>query len=315
MVEDIIIIGSGPAGLTAALYTAREVFNPLVISGMAAGGQLLLTNEVENYPGFPDGVLGPELMDMMRKQAGRFGARFVDGDATAADFKSRPYKVSVGSQTFEANCVIVATGASANWLGIESERKFIGKGVSSCATCDAPFFKDKSVIVVGGGDTAMEDSIFLTKFASSVTIVHRRDQFRASNIMQERAKSNPKIKFIWNSIVEEIKGAAKVSAVKLRNLVTNEVTEMPIDGVFVAIGYSPNTAIFKDQLELDGKGYIVTRDEVETGLEGVYVAGDVADFKYRQAITASGSGAKAALHAREYILKMRYEQSKGKPQA
>ena len=315
MVEDIIIIGSGPAGLTAALYTAREAFNPLVISGMAAGGQLLLTNEVENYPGFPDGVLGPELMDMMRKQAGRFRARFVDGDATAVDFKSRPYKVSVGSQTFEANCVIVATGASANWLGIESERKFIGKGVSSCATCDAPFFKDKNVIVVGGGDTAMEDSIFLTKFASSVTIVHRRDQFRASNIMQERAKSNPKIKFIWNSIVEEIKGAAKVSAVKLRNLVTNEVTEMSIDGVFVAIGYSPNTAIFKDQLELDGKGYIVTRDEVETGLEGVYVAGDVADFKYRQAVTASGSGAKAALHAREYILKMRYEQSKGKPQA
>lgn len=702
MVEDIIIIGSGPAGLTAALYTAREDFKPLVISGMAAGGQLLLTNEVENYPGFPEGVLGPELMDMMRKQASRFGARFVDGDATAVDFKNKPYRVSVGSQTFEANCVIVATGASAKWLGIESEKKFIGRGVSSCATCmpphslvvsnpsiheietikvgqkvltndgtfrviedvtskrysgnlitikarffrseliqltpnhpvlivklrrgvgvnyhkfewskpmwrdagkliegdillypiprqehgktidisselgleksmygevmlktethtshrlpnlinvdedfallagyyladgyahsrgvsfafnykeqeyandcariiknlfglesemhreksvlkvtayskilsmlfeklfgkyshekilpdyfvllnsslqkelikgfwrgdgsirtkdfvltsssrvlieqlkiillrlnilptvekrkfktlehsviegrnvrfkhdvyqiivggpsikemcevlnvthpiaakrkhfnahgwirgdfaylpiksiskepytgpvynlavkdnntyvttsgivhncDAPFFKDKNVIVVGGGDTAMEDSIFLTKFASSVTIVHRRDQLRASNIMQERAKSNPKIKFIWNSLIEEVKGDTKVSGVKLRNIVTNETTEMPIDGVFVAIGYSPNTTIFKGQLPLDARGYITAKDEVETGIEGVYVAGDVSDFKYRQAVTAAGSGAKAALLAREYILKMKYEQT------
>lgn len=310
MVEDIIILGSGPAGLTAALYTAREAFNPLVISGMAAGGQLILTTEVENYPGFPDGVYGPELMDMMRKQASKFGARFVDGDATAADFKSKPYKISVGSQVFEANCVIVATGASAKWLGIESEKKFIGKGVSSCATCDAPFFKDKDVIVVGGGDTAMEDSIFLTKFASSVTVVHRRDKLRASKIMQERASSNPKIKFVWNSVIEEITGDAKVKGAKLRNIVTNELTEMPISGVFVAIGYSPNTAIFSGQLPLDAKGYIIVNDDVKTGIDGVYVAGDVTDFKYRQAVTAAGSGAKAALLAREYILKMKYEQSK-----
>ncbi len=315
MVEDIIILGSGPAGLSAALYAAREEFNPLVITGTTAGGQLLLTNIVENYPGFPDGVLGSELIDLMRKQASKFGARFVDGDATAADFKSRPFKVYAGSQMFEANCVIIATGASAKWLGLESEKKFIGRGVSSCATCDAPFFKNKNVIVVGGGDTAMEDAIFLTKFAASVTVVHRRDQLRASKIMQERAMSNSKIKFIWNTAVEEILGDTKVKGVRLRNVVTNELTEMPIDGVFVAIGYAPNSAIFKDQLQLDERGYIITKDEVETEIEGVYVAGDVADPRYRQAITAAASGVKAALTAREYLIRMKYEQSKSGSQA
>jgi thioredoxin reductase (NADPH) len=309
MVEDLIIIGSGPAGLSAAIYTAREDFKPIVVSGMNAGGQLLLTTSVENFPGFPDGVYGSELIDLMRKQAEKFGARFVDGDVTNVDFKSRPFKVYVGNNLYEANSVIVATGASAKWLGIESEKRFIGKGVSSCATCDAPFFKNKNVIVVGGGDTALEDAIFLTKFASSVSIVHRRDSLRASKIMQERAASNEKIKFIWNTVVEEIEGDAKVTGVKLRNIATNEVSEIVIDGVFVAIGYSPNTSIFKDQLKLDEQGYIITIDEVKTDIEGIYVAGDVADRYYRQAITAAAAGVKAALHAREYLGQLKYRKS------
>ncbi|MEM0124108.1 MAG: thioredoxin-disulfide reductase [Candidatus Micrarchaeaceae archaeon] len=310
MVEDLVIIGSGPAGLTAALYGARDGFKPLVISGTSAGGQLLLTTTVENFPGFPDGIYGSEIIDRMRKQAEKFGARFVDGDATAVDFSSKPLKVFVGSDVYEAFSVIVATGASARWLGIPSEKKFIGKGVSSCATCDAAFFKNKDVIVVGGGDTAMEDSIFLTNFVNSVTVVHRRDRLRASQIMQERAFANSKIKFIWNSVVEEILGDAKVSGVKLRNVITNEITEMKVDGVFVAVGYEPNTAIFKGQLKLDEQGYIVADEEVKTDVEGVFVAGDVADKFYRQAITAAGSGAKAALKAREFLLKLKYEQSK-----
>jgi thioredoxin reductase (NADPH) len=309
VVEDLIIIGSGPAGLSAAIYTAREDFKPIVVSGTNAGGQLLLTTSVENFPGFPDGVYGSELIDLMRKQAEKFGARFVDGDVTNVDFKSRPFKVYVGNTLYEANSVIVATGASAKWLGIESEKRFIGKGVSSCATCDAPFFKNKNVIVVGGGDTALEDAIFLTKFASSVSIVHRRDSLRASKIMQERAASNEKIKFIWNTVVEEIEGDAKVTGVKLRNVATNEVSEIPIDGVFVAIGYSPNTSIFKDQLKLDEQGYIITIDEVKTDIEGIYVAGDVADRYYRQAATAAAAGVKAALHVREYLGQLKYKKS------
>ncbi|MFP3278775.1 MAG: thioredoxin-disulfide reductase [Candidatus Micrarchaeota archaeon] len=308
--EDLIIIGSGPAGLSAAIYAGRDNIKTLVITGTTAGGQLLLTTTVENFPGFPDGVEGAELIDLMRKQAEKFGARFVDGDVTKVDFSSRPFKVWVGSEEYEANSIIIATGASAKWLGLESEKKFIGRGVSSCATCDGAFFKGKNVIVVGGGDTALEDALFLTRFANSVTVVHRRDQLRASKIMQERAFSNPKIKFIWNTVVEEIKGDAKVNGVKLRNVVTNEVTEMPIDGVFIAIGNQPNTKPFEGQIQLDERGYIVTHDVVFTNVEGVFAAGDVADPFYQQAITAAGTGVMAALRVREYLNKIKYEASK-----
>ncbi len=301
MVENIIILGGGPAGLTAALYAARDGFNPLVISGVNAGGQLLLTTTVDNFPGFTDGVQGPELMDKLKRQAEKFGTRFEQADVTEIDFSSSPYKVKVGSQEYEGRSIIIATGASAKWLGIESESKFIGRGVSSCATCDAPFFKGKNVIVVGGGDTAMEDSVFLTRFANSVTIVHRRDAFRASKIMQDKALSNPKIKVIWNSTVEEIMGDKRVTGVKIKNIVTNGTTEMQIDGVFVAVGYKPNTDFLNGKLPLDAKGYIITKDEVKTELPGIFVAGDVADHVYRQAITAAGSGAKAALEARTYL--------------
>ncbi len=307
MVEDVIIIGAGPAGLTAALYTAREDFRPLVITGISAGGQLILTTDVENYPAFPDGVGGSELVDMMRKQAEKFGARFIGEDVAEVDLSSRPFKVKTATQSLEANSIIIATGASARWLGIPSEQKFIGRGVSSCATCDAPFYKGKDVIVVGGGDTAMEDSLFLTKFVNSVTIVHRRDQFRASNIMQERVKSNPKIKIVWNSVVYEITGDAKVSGVKLKNVNTNEVTEMQVGGVFVAVGYQPNTKFLNGKLELDKAGYLVAKDEVKTAIDGVFVAGDVADHIYRQAVTAAGSGAKAALEVRAYLQNLKYE--------
>ena len=301
MVENVIILGGGPAGLSAAIYTAREGFDPLVIAGFNAGGQLLLTTVVENFPGFPEGILGPDIVARMRQQAERFGARFADANATAVDFGKKPYAVIADGKAYEASCIIIATGANAKWLGIPSEQGFVGKGVSSCATCDGPFFKGMDVIVVGGGDTAMEDSLFLTKFAKSVTIVHRRDAFRASKAMVERVKANPRIRIMWNSVVEEIKGGLRVEAVRIRNLVTNETTEMPIGGVFVAIGYTPNTELFKGKLKLDEKGYIVAKDEVLTEIEGVYVAGDVADRLYRQAATASGSGVKAALRAREYL--------------
>ena len=309
MVEDLIIIGSGPAGLTAALYTAREDFKPLVITGVNAGGQLLLTTTVENFPAFPDGVYGSELVDLMRKQAEKFGSRFVAEDVMSVDLSSKPFKVKTSSAEYQAKSVIVATGASAKWLGIPSEQRFIGKGVSSCATCDAPFFKNKNVVVVGGGDTAMEDSIFLTKFTNSVTIIHRRDAFRASKIMQERALSNPKIKVIWDSAIDEVLGDSKVTSIKIKNLKTGETQQMNIDGVFVAIGYQPNTKYLAGSLALDDQGYIITRDEVKTDIDGVFVAGDVADKKYRQAITAAGSGAKAALEAREYLQKLEYSES------
>ncbi|MCL5442266.1 MAG: thioredoxin-disulfide reductase [Candidatus Marsarchaeota archaeon] len=309
MVEDLIIIGSGPAGLTAALYTAREDFKPLVITGVNAGGQLLLTTTVENFPAFPDGVYGSELVDLMRKQAEKFGSRFVAEDVVSVDFSSRPFKIKTSSAEYQAKSVIVATGASARWLSIPSEQRFIGKGVSSCATCDAPFFKNKNVVVVGGGDTAMEDSIFLTKFTNSVTIIHRRDAFRASKIMQERAMSNPKIKVIWDSAIDEVLGDSKVTGIKVKNLKTGETQQMNIDGVFVAIGYQPNTKYLAGSLALDDQGYIITKDEVKTDIEGVFVAGDVADRKYRQAITAAGSGAKAALEAREYLQKLEYSET------
>ncbi|MCL4328226.1 MAG: thioredoxin-disulfide reductase [Candidatus Thermoplasmatota archaeon] len=304
MVEDLIIIGSGPAGLTAALYTARENYNPLVIAGQSYGGQLQLTTSVENFPAFPEGILGPELVDRMRQQAEKFGARFINEDVTEVDFSSRPFKVFLDSSTYESNCIIVATGASARWLGIPSEQRFIGRGVSSCATCDAPLFRGRRVVVVGGGDSAMEDSLFLTKFVEGVTIVHRNDKFRASKIMRERVLSNPRISVLWNSIVQEVKGDKAVSSVSVRNIQTGETSEIKTDGLFVAIGHSPNTSFLKGQLDLDDKGYVVTQEEVLTAIKGIFVAGDVSDRKYRQAITAAGSGSKAALEARAYLLEL-----------
>ncbi len=305
MVEKLIIIGSGPAGLSAAIYASREGFEPLVISGATAGGQLELTTTVENFPGFPDGVQGPEIINLMKKQAEKFGTRFVQDDVTDVDFESNPKVITVGEKKYEANAVIVATGANAKMLGLESEKKFFGKGVSTCATCDGPFFKNKNVIVIGGGDTAMEDSNFLTKFANSVTIVHRRDKLRASKIMQERTMNNGKIKLLFNTVVEEIIGDARVTSVKLKNVLTDQVSSMDIDGVFLAIGYTPNTNVFKDKLELDEQGYIVTSEEVKTNIEGVFIAGDVADKFFRQAITASASGVKCALLAREYLSELK----------
>lgn len=309
MVEKVVIIGSGPAGLSAAIYTSREGFGPLVIAGSTGGGQLELTTTVENFPGFPEGVMGPELVQLMKKQAERFGTRFVYEDLTGVDFSRRPFKIQAGGKSYEAESLIIATGANAKTLGIESEEKFVGKGVSTCGTCDGPFFKNKDVIVVGGGDTAMEDSDFITKFAKSVTIVHRKDKFRASKIMQDRVFANKKIKVIWNTTVVEILGSDRVTGMKLKNLVTNQVSEVPIDGIFMAIGYSPNTEVFKGQLKLDEQGYIITKDEVLTDIEGVYVAGDVADRFYRQAITASSSGVKCALHAREYLSALSYKKN------
>jgi thioredoxin reductase (NADPH) len=311
MVERLIILGSGPAGLSAAIYASREGFEPLVIGGFAPGGQLQLTTKVENYPGFPEGVDGPVLIDQMMKQAEKFGTRFVYENATGVDFGRRPFMIKTAEKEYESECVIIATGANAKWLGIESEKRFVGRGVSVCGTCDAAFYKGKDVIVVGGGDTAMEDSTFITRFANSVTIVHRKDSFRASKPMQDRVLANPKIKVIWNSAVEEITGGKTVTGVKIRNVLTKRVTDMRIDGVFIAIGYAPNTDIFKGKLNLDQNGYIIPKDEVYTGIDGVFVAGDVADHFYRQAATAAASGVKAALVAREYLQSL---ESAGKKQ-
>ncbi len=302
MVEKVIIVCSGPAGLSAAIYTAREDFRPLVIAGTRGGGQLELTTVVENYPGFPEGIDGPVLIKKLKEQAQRFGARVLEEDLSGVDFSGRPLKVTAGNKVYETDTVIIATGANAKWLGIESEQRFIGKGVSSCGTCDGPLFKNKNVIVVGGGDTAMEDATFITKFASSVTVVHRRNQLRASKIMQDHARANQKIRFMLNTTVEEVLGDQKVTGVRLKDTITGQTKEIPIDGVFIAIGYSPNTEMLKGKLKLDEKGYVVTKDEVMTDIEGVYVAGDMADSFYRQAATASASGVKCALHVREYLM-------------
>ncbi|MBE3599083.1 MAG: thioredoxin-disulfide reductase [Limnochordaceae bacterium] len=299
--EQVIILGSGPAGLTAAIYTARANLGPLVIAGREAGGQLMLTTEVENFPGFPEGIQGPELMDAMRRQAERFGARFVDDDATAVDFSGRPLKVTAGDTVYEARSVIIATGASARWLGLPSESRLRGHGVSSCATCDGYFFRDQKVVVVGGGDTAMEEALFLTRFASEVVVLHRRDQLRASKILQERARRNPKIRFIWNVVVEEILGHKSVEGVRLRNVVTGETLVEPCQGVFVAIGHAPNTGFLAGQVELDERGYVVVHDETRTSRDGVFCAGDVHDFRYRQAVTAAAAGCKAALDVEKYL--------------
>ncbi len=310
MAEKLIIIGSGPAGLAAAIYAAREGFEPLVIAGTRGGGQLELTSIVENIPGFPDGIDGPEFVKRTKAQAEKFGTRFLYEDVTAVSLSSKPFAITAGGKQYLADSVIIATGANAKWLGLPSEQRLIGKGVSSCGTCDGPFFKNKNVLVVGGGDTAMEDALFLTKFASSVTVVHRKESLRASKIMQERAISNSKIKFIWNSTLEEVLGTDHVEGVKIRNLIDGQITSMPMDGVFVAIGYAPNTDMVKGQLRLDDAGYIVTVDEVKTEIEGVFIAGDVADKYYRQAATAVASGVKCALLAREYLSLLAYQRAK-----
>ena len=297
---DVIIIGSGPAGLTAAIYTTRADLKTLVIAGAKWGGQLMLTTLVENFPGFQDGIQGPELMQNMRKQAERFGAEFLDEDFISSDFSSKPFKITASDKTFEARSIIIATGADTKWLEVPGEKEKIGRGVSSCAPCDAFFFKNKNVIVVGGGDSAMEEALVLTKFATSVTLVHRKNSFRASEIMQKRVKDNPKIKIIYNSEVVEILGDTNVTGVKIKNNQTNQINEMLIDGVFVAIGHFPNTGKFKD-IELDENGFIKVYDHFLTNKEGVFVAGDVHDAQYKQAITAAGYGCSAALEAEKWL--------------
>jgi thioredoxin reductase (NADPH) len=301
-VYDAIILGSGPAGLTASIYTSRAGLKTLVVAGTTWGGQLMLTREVENFPGFENGILGPDLMTAMRKQAERCGAELIFEHATAAYFKSKPFKITAGSKVYEARTVIIATGASAKWLGLESETRLRGRGVSVCATCDAPFFKNKKVVVVGGGDTAMEEALFLSKVVSEVNIIHRRNKLRACKCLQESAFAEPKLRFIWNSTVTEVLGKDRVEGVKLRNVVSGEESVLSCKAVFLAIGYTPNTGIFQDQIELDETGYIIVRDGTRTNIEGVFVAGDVADYRYRQAIAAAGSGCKAALDAEKYLL-------------
>jgi thioredoxin reductase (NADPH) len=301
-VRDLIIIGGGPAGYTAALYAARANLRPLVIEGFNWGGQLMITSDVENYPGYPNGVMGPEMMADFRRQAERFGVDFVTDDVTEVDFSERPYKIVVDREEYLARTVIVATGASARWLGLEGEQIYQGRGVSACATCDGAFFRDKELIVVGGGDTAMEEANFLTRFASKVTLVHRRDEFRASKVMLDRARNNDKVEFVTNAVIDEIKGEGKVESVVLRNTQDGATWELDVDGVFVAIGHDPNTKLFVDWLEHDEAGYLTTKPgSTETNLPGVFAAGDVQDHTYRQAVTAAGTGCMAALDAERFL--------------
>jgi thioredoxin reductase (NADPH) len=302
MHKRLIIIGSGPAGYTAALYSARAELEPLVIAGSQSGGQLMITTDVENYPGFPEGIQGPELMEKFRKQAERFGAVVVDKDVTEVNFRKRPFEIKIeDNETYAADAVIISTGAQAKWMGLASELKLRGHGVSACATCDAFFFKGKDVVVVGGGDAAMEESTFLTKFANHVTVVHRRDKLRASKIMQEKAQSNPKISFAWDSVVSEVLGTDKVEGVVLENVNTGRRQTLNAQGLFIAIGHEPTSSLFKGQIETDAKGYIKVHDGTLTNIKGVFAAGDVVDHRYRQAVTAAGMGCQASLDAERYL--------------
>jgi len=301
-VRDVIIIGSGPAGLTAAVYSGRADLKPLMIEGFEAGGQLMLTTDVENYPGFIDGIMGPELMERMRKQAARFGTEYLTENVTSVDFSQQPFVVKTADETYRGRAVIISTGASAKMLNVPGEKELLGHGVSTCATCDGFFFRDQELLIVGGGDTAMEEAIFLTKFASKVTVVHRRDELRASKIMQQRAMDNPKIEFLWNSVITELVGQdGKLKGANIKNVKTGDDSFVEAGGAFVAIGHTPNTSLFEDHLELDG-GYIKTAGETtETSVPGVFAAGDVVDYRYRQAITAAGMGCEAAMDAERWL--------------
>ncbi len=302
-VRELIIVGSGPAGLTAALYAARADLRPIVIEGAEAGGQLMLTTDVENYPGFPDGILGPELMMKFREQAERFGAEFVTADVDRVDLSASPFGAWVGSTEYRSEALIISTGASARMLGLPSEARLLGHGVSTCATCDGFFFREKDIAVVGGGDSAIEEALFLTKFANEVTVIHRRDELRASKIMQDRAFANPKIAFKWNSVVTDVGGDGTVDVVRLRDTVTDDASELDVGGLFVAIGHDPNTKLFEGQVDLDENGYVVLSQtgSTSTSVEGVFAAGDVADHVFRQAVTAAGTGCMAAIEAERWI--------------
>ncbi len=302
-IENVTIVGTGPAGLTAAIYAARANLNPLVIEGDQPGGQLTITSDVENYPGFAEPVMGPDLMQAFRKQSERFGTRFLTGNIVKADFSKRPFTLKLQNGTeVQTNTLILATGASAKWLGLESETKLRGRGVSACATCDGFFFRNQDVVVAGGGDTAMEEATFLTRFAKSVTVVHRRDKLRASKIMQEKAMKNAKIKFVWDSAIEEILGTDGVTGVRVRNLKNDQVSDIPAHGFFVAIGHEPNTSVFREQIHCDPSGYILVQPgTTRTNIPGVFAAGDVADHVYRQAVTAAGTGCMAAIDAERFL--------------
>lgn len=301
MIHNVLIIGSGPAGLTAAIYAARANLKPILFEGYQAGGQLMITTDVENYPGFPKGVMGPELMMLWREQAARFETQIITKDVTKVDLKSEPKKIWVGNDVYEAKTVIISTGATAKLLGLESEKRLMGRGVSACATCDGAFFKNEKLVLVGGGDTAMEEAVFLTRFASEVYVIHRRDYLRASKIMQDRAFKNPKIKFIWNSEIVEIVGENAVTGIKIKNVLNGEVSDFACSGVFVAIGHQPNTTLFEGQLDMEN-GYLVTQGKsTKTNIPGVFASGDVQDHYYRQAITAAGSGCMAAIDAERYL--------------
>lgn len=298
---DMIIIGSGPAGYTAAIYAARGSHKVLMLQGYQTGGQLMLTSEVENYPGYEEGIMGPEMMEKFEMQARRFGTEMIQEDVIDVDFSQRPFIVKTDNETYQARAIIISTGASAKWLGLASEKRLQGRGVSACATCDGFFFKNKEIVVVGGGDTAMEEATFLARFASKVTLIHRRENLRASKIMQERAQANPKISFIWNTAIEEVLGDDAVTGLRLRNLKTDEVSEYPTQGLFLAIGHQPNTSLFKGKIEMDGVGYIVPVEHTMTNIPGVFAGGDVTDHRYRQAITAAGDGCKTAIDAERWL--------------